>query len=200
MTNRRWMTLPRTCLAMVHTAPRKLEPRDLPLPAIDADTALLRVEACGICGSDYEQYEGVLRSPMPAVPGHEPLGTIAAIGDRAALPLGSRRRRPRGGRDHALVPLLRRMPRRPLPPLRAAADLLLHPARRAAGTLGRLRRVHVPRRQRHRAPHRSHAGGADRGALQPVGRRLPLGGRGAGHRSRRPPCSSSAPGSAASRR
>jgi len=69
---------------MVHTAPRKLEPRELPLPAIDADTALLRVEACGICGSDYEQYEGVLRSPMPAVPGHEPLGTIAAIGDRAA--------------------------------------------------------------------------------------------------------------------
>ena len=60
------MTLPRTCLAMVHTAPRKLEARDLPLPAIDADTALLRVEACGICGSDYEQFEGVLRSPMPA--------------------------------------------------------------------------------------------------------------------------------------
>ena len=84
MTNQRWMTLPRTCLAMVHTAPRKLEPRDLPLPSIDADTALLRVEACGICGSDYEQFEGVLRSPMPAVPGHEPLGRIAAIGDRAA--------------------------------------------------------------------------------------------------------------------
>jgi len=78
------MSLPRTCLAMVLTAPRKLEPRDLPLPAVDGDTALLRVEACGICGSDYEQFEGVLRSPMPAVPGHEPLGTIAAIGDRAA--------------------------------------------------------------------------------------------------------------------
>ena len=69
---------------MVHTAPRKLEPRELPVPAIDADTALLEVEACGICGSDYEQFEGVLRTPMPAIPGHEPLGTIAAIGDRAA--------------------------------------------------------------------------------------------------------------------
>jgi threonine dehydrogenase-like Zn-dependent dehydrogenase len=78
------MTLPRTCLAMVHTAPRQLEARDLPLPAIDDDSGLLRVEACGICGSDYEQFEGVLRTPMPAVPGHEPLGTIAAIGDRAA--------------------------------------------------------------------------------------------------------------------
>ena len=69
---------------MVQTAPRKLEPRDLPLPPIDADSGLLRVEACGICGSDYEQFAGVLRTPMPVVPGHEPLGVIAAIGDRAA--------------------------------------------------------------------------------------------------------------------
>jgi len=57
---------------------------DLPLPEIDADSGLLRIEACGICGSDYEQYEGVLRTPMPVVPGHEPLGVVAAVGDRAA--------------------------------------------------------------------------------------------------------------------
>ena len=101
---------------------------------------------------------------------------------RAAL--GSRRRRSSGGRDHALLPLLRRVSRRALPPVRAAAHLLLHLARRAAGTLGRLRRVHVPRRQRHRAPHRPHAGGADRGPLQPAGSGLSLGGGGAGHRSR----------------
>ncbi len=78
------MTLPKTCFAMVQTAPRKLEPRDLPLPQIDDDSGLLRIEACGICGSDYEQYEGVLRTPMPVVPGHEPLGVVAAIGVRAA--------------------------------------------------------------------------------------------------------------------
>ena len=78
------MTLPKTSFAMVQTAPRKLEPMDLPLPEIDADSGLLRIEACGICGSDYEQYEGQLRTPMPVVPGHEPLGVIAAIGDRAA--------------------------------------------------------------------------------------------------------------------
>lgn len=76
--------MPKTCLAMVQTAPRKLEPRDLPLPQIDADSALLRIEACGICGSDYEQYEGVLRTPIPVVPGHEPLGIIEEIGDGAA--------------------------------------------------------------------------------------------------------------------
>ncbi len=74
----------RTSLAMVQTAPRTLEAQSLPIPEIDDDSALMRVEACGICGSDYEQYEGVIRAPMPAVPGHEPLGIVEAIGDRAA--------------------------------------------------------------------------------------------------------------------
>lgn len=69
---------------MVQTAPRTLEPMDLPLPEIDDDSGILRIETCGICGSDYEQFEGVLRTPMPVVPGHEPLGVVAAIGDRAA--------------------------------------------------------------------------------------------------------------------
>ena len=77
------MPIPKT-LAMVQTGLRKLEPRDLPIPEIDDGSALLRIEACGICGSDYEQYEGVLRTPMPVIPGHEPLGRIEAIGDAAA--------------------------------------------------------------------------------------------------------------------
>jgi threonine dehydrogenase-like Zn-dependent dehydrogenase len=73
---------------MVLTAPKRLEPREFPIPAIDADSALLRVEVCGICGSDYEQFAGVLRTPTPVIPGHEPLGHIAAIGDRAAARWG----------------------------------------------------------------------------------------------------------------
>jgi len=75
---------PAKTLAMVQTGVRKLEPRDLPIPEIDDESALLRVEACGICGSDYEQYEGMLRTPMPVIPGHEPLGVIEKIGDAAA--------------------------------------------------------------------------------------------------------------------
>ena len=82
------MTLPRTSFAMVQTAPRVLEPRDIPIPDIDDDGAILRLEACGICGSDYEQFEGVLRTPMQVIPGHEPLGRIAKIGDRAAARWG----------------------------------------------------------------------------------------------------------------
>ena len=78
------MTLPKTSLAMVQTARRTLVPMDIPLPEIDDDSGILRIEACGICGSDYEPFEGVLRTPMPAIPGHEPLGVVAKIGDRAA--------------------------------------------------------------------------------------------------------------------
>jgi D-arabinose 1-dehydrogenase-like Zn-dependent alcohol dehydrogenase len=75
---------PRTSRAIVQTGPRQLELRELPIPELTDDTALLRVEACGICGSDAEQYTGTIPVQYPLVPGHEPLGVIEAIGDRAA--------------------------------------------------------------------------------------------------------------------
>jgi threonine dehydrogenase-like Zn-dependent dehydrogenase len=80
--------IPSKTFAMVQTAPRKLEAQELPIPDITEDSGLLRIEACGICGSEYVQFEGVLRTPMPAIPGHEPLGVIAKIGDRAAARWG----------------------------------------------------------------------------------------------------------------
>jgi len=76
--------IPRKTFAMVLEETRRLAPRELPIPEIGAEQALLRVETCGICGSDYEQFEGALRTPTPVIPGHEPLGWIEAIGDVAA--------------------------------------------------------------------------------------------------------------------
>src|SRR5207247_1261344 len=71
--------------AVVLTKPRTLEAREFPRPVIGADDALLRIEACGICGSDYEQYEGAQPqhedyTPYPVIPGHEP--PLAARGRR----------------------------------------------------------------------------------------------------------------------
>lgn len=80
----------RTTKAIVLTATRTLEPRDLPLPTIGPDDALLRVEACGICGSDYEEWAGALPVRVPAIPGHEPVGRIAEIGPDAANRWGMR--------------------------------------------------------------------------------------------------------------
>src|SRR5437870_13568491 len=74
----------RTSHAIVQTAPRALELRELPLPEIGPDDALLQVEACSVCGSDYEQYEAALPVRLPVIPGHEPVGRIADTGDEAA--------------------------------------------------------------------------------------------------------------------
>jgi threonine dehydrogenase-like Zn-dependent dehydrogenase len=74
--------------ARVLVRPRTLEAREFPRPRVGEDDALLRIEACGICGSDYEQYEGAQPAhedytPFPVIPGHEPLGVIEEIGARA---------------------------------------------------------------------------------------------------------------------
>jgi len=78
----------RSARAAVLVKPRTLELREFPVPAIGPDEAFLRIEASGICGTDYEQYEGDVPpheyyTPFPVVPGHEPLGIITEIGDRA---------------------------------------------------------------------------------------------------------------------
>lgn len=72
--------------AAVQTGPRSMEMREFPRPQIGTDDGLLRIEACGICGSDVEQYKGTLgdHRRYPMVPGHEPLGVIDEVGDRAA--------------------------------------------------------------------------------------------------------------------
>jgi threonine dehydrogenase-like Zn-dependent dehydrogenase len=77
-----------TVRAAVLVKPKTIELRDFARPAIGPDDALLRIEACGICGSDYEQYEGATPphedyTPYPVIPGHEPLGIIEEIGAEA---------------------------------------------------------------------------------------------------------------------
>ncbi len=74
--------------AIVQEAPRRLALREFPIPDVTADSAILRIEACGICGSDVEQFTGTLPVPFPVVPGHEPLGIIDKIGDQAAARWG----------------------------------------------------------------------------------------------------------------
>ncbi len=58
--------------------------RELPIPELREDDALMRVEACGLCGTDYEQWAGDIPAPTPFVPGHETVGVIDAIGPVAA--------------------------------------------------------------------------------------------------------------------
>jgi alcohol dehydrogenase len=69
---------------LVLEAPRRLRTRELPIPAVGDDDGLLRVEACGLCGTDHEQYTGHLPADFAFVPGHETVGVIERIGDAAA--------------------------------------------------------------------------------------------------------------------
>jgi L-iditol 2-dehydrogenase len=58
-----------------------LEIVDQPLPNVGLNEVLVRVEACGICGSDVHGYDGSSgRRIPPIVMGHEAAGTVAAIG------------------------------------------------------------------------------------------------------------------------
>ena len=69
-------------------APERLRADELPLPAPTPDGALLEVEACGLCGTDLEQYKGTLPGPYPFIPGHEPVGRVVQLGERAAARWG----------------------------------------------------------------------------------------------------------------
>jgi L-iditol 2-dehydrogenase len=60
---------------------RSLEIADVPTPSFGSDEILIRVAACGICGSDVHGYDGSSgRRIPPIVMGHEAAGTIAALG------------------------------------------------------------------------------------------------------------------------
>jgi threonine dehydrogenase-like Zn-dependent dehydrogenase len=76
--------------AVVQTGPRQMEMREYPRPVLGPTTgAVLRVEACGICGSDVEQYKGAMGTRgLPMIPGHEPLGVIEEITDETAARWG----------------------------------------------------------------------------------------------------------------
>lgn len=79
---------PASARALVLEEPRRLEPRPLPVPEIGDDDGLLRVEACGLCGTDHEQFTGELWGGFPFVPGHEIVGVIDAVGPGAAARWG----------------------------------------------------------------------------------------------------------------
>ncbi|HEV8296548.1 MAG TPA: zinc-binding dehydrogenase [Acidimicrobiales bacterium] len=74
--------------ALVLEAPRAMSVREFDVPAVGDDDAVLRVEACGLCGTDHEVWSGAIVKQLPLVPGHEAIGIIEQIGSRAAAKWG----------------------------------------------------------------------------------------------------------------
>jgi threonine dehydrogenase-like Zn-dependent dehydrogenase len=86
-----------SCRAAVLVDRQRIELEEFELPRIGPDEGLLRVEACGLCGTDVEVYDGALTAiglPFGIIPGHEPVGIIEEIGESAArrwgVAIGSR--------------------------------------------------------------------------------------------------------------
>jgi threonine dehydrogenase-like Zn-dependent dehydrogenase len=66
-------------LAALKTAPSTTELRELTVPDMPPDAALLKVEVAGVCGTDVSQYKLPLRAG-PLIMGHENVGTLARVG------------------------------------------------------------------------------------------------------------------------
>jgi len=67
--------------ALIYTKPYCLEYSDFPQPAVGDDDVLIRVKACGICGSDVQGFTGKTgRRIPPLIMGHEAAGIIEDVG------------------------------------------------------------------------------------------------------------------------
>lgn len=80
--------------AAVQVGSHKYEVQEFAIPEAGGDDAVIRVEACGLCGSDVDQYDGKLDGMglrFPLIPGHEPVGIIEEIGPDAARRWGLKR-------------------------------------------------------------------------------------------------------------
>lgn len=67
--------------ALLLTDTKRLEYVDFPEPQLGDDEVLVRVAACGVCGSDVHGYDGSTgRRIPPIVMGHEAAGVITEVG------------------------------------------------------------------------------------------------------------------------
>ena len=66
-------------LAAVRTGPSRTEFREFPMPEIAPDSALMKMEVAGICGTDVKLYK-TPPTKAPVIMGHENIGVIAKAG------------------------------------------------------------------------------------------------------------------------
>ncbi len=84
--------IPKTSRVAMLRAPEKFEIEEYPIPALSDDDILVKVEGCGVCGTDAHEYKRDPFGLIPVVLGHEGTGEIVAMGknvkkDSAGKPL-----------------------------------------------------------------------------------------------------------------
>lgn len=86
------MKIPETMSAAAFYGPGDVRLQTVPVPQIGKSEVLIRVRACGICGTDLNMFTGDFKvRRVPLIPGHEFSGEIAAVGEQVVeLEVGDR--------------------------------------------------------------------------------------------------------------
>lgn len=84
--------IPKTARVAMLTELEKFEIKEYPMPEVGDDDILVRVEGCGVCGTDAHEYKRDPFSLIPVALGHEGTGEIVKMGknvkkDSAGKPL-----------------------------------------------------------------------------------------------------------------
>lgn len=83
--------LPTKMKALRYTKPEDWSIVQVPLPKIRDNDILIKVRACGVCGTDLHIHKGEFIAKFPLIPGHETVGVIAAMGkDVKGFKMGER--------------------------------------------------------------------------------------------------------------
>lgn len=93
MAEEKTFAVPETAKVAVLVEPGKFELKSYAIPEIGDDEMLIKVEGCGVCGTDGHEYKRDPFGLCPTVLGHEGSGTIVKIGkniktDFTGLPVG----------------------------------------------------------------------------------------------------------------
>ncbi|MFQ5835254.1 MAG: alcohol dehydrogenase catalytic domain-containing protein [bacterium] len=66
--------------AIVFKGKHKFELKEVPVPRLGEKDVLIKVDTCGVCGTDVHIYKGTFPADFPVIIGHEFAGTIEETG------------------------------------------------------------------------------------------------------------------------
>ncbi len=72
--------IPKTAKVAMLTGQKKIEVKEYPIPTVGDNDILVRVEGCGVCGTDVHEWRADPFGLIPVTLGHEGTGEIIALG------------------------------------------------------------------------------------------------------------------------
>ncbi len=83
-------SIPKTAKVAMLTGTKRIEVKEYPIPALQDDDILVKVEGCGVCGTDVHEWKGDPFGIVPVTLGHEGTGEIIALGKNVKVDTSGR--------------------------------------------------------------------------------------------------------------